>query len=86
MGEKRKESVPLPPLHQNEKPKEEAVPETSTSTAVEQEVIKSVQKIRGPGLGNCWTKLKNTKMCYIGMVKESYCMKTNQFQVIMRST
>ena len=33
---------PAPRSNQNERPKEEAVPETSTPAAVEQEVIKSV--------------------------------------------
>ena len=49
---------------------EEASPDNSLPTAVELEVMKK----------------KNTRMCYIGMIKESCYMKTNQSQVLMWST
>ena len=77
------QAVETPKPEENEQPSEEPVPEKFTSSAVEAEVMKSVPKIYKVGLDNCWIKLKSIKMSYIGMIKESFCMKPNPFQVLI---
>ena len=76
-------AVETPKLEENEQPTEEPAPEKFISSAVEQEVMKSVPKITKLGLDNCWIKLKSIKMSCIGMIKESFCMKPNLFQVLI---
>ena len=71
---------------ENAESTEEASPDNSLPTAVEEEVMKSLPKIYKAGVDSCWIKLKNTRMCCTGMIKESCCMKTNQSQVLMWST
>ena len=83
------ETTETPKPVENAQSTEEASPDNSLPTALEQEVMKSVPKIYkagGEGLDSCWIKLKNTRMCCTEMIKESCCMKTNQSQVLMWST
>ena len=70
-------AVETPKPEENEQPTEEPVPEKSISSAVEQEVMKSVPKIYKAG-AKLLVKLKSIKTSCIGMIKESCCMKPNQ--------
>ena len=71
---------------ENAESTEEASPDNSLPTAVEEEVMKSVPKVYKAGARQLLDKIKKTRMCCTGMIKESCCMKTNQSQVLMWST
>jgi len=73
--------VETPKPEESEEPlAKDPAPEKSVSTAVEQEVMKSVPKIykNGRECINCWTKSKKIEMCWSGMIKANCCTRTNR--------